>query len=192
MLDRPADLVFLDCETLGLDPAAPIWEFAAVRREVDGDFVCNTKAELLIEHDPGRWLDDPEYPQWLIDDYEKRFDAERAVPEARAAEIIASYVDDGAVVLASNPGFDMERIALLLQRNGFEPGWHYHPIDVPTLVQGYLAALHRLPERPWKSDTLSAAVGVDPADYARHTALGDVLWTVAQYDVVMDTVGGAA
>lgn len=178
------DLVFLDCETLGLDPTAPIWEFAALRREVNGSFSCDTKVELRIQHDPAKWLDDPDYPDWFKADYRDRFKRDDAMPETKAAEIIASFVD-GAVVHASNPAFDMERIALLLQRNGIEPGWHYHPIDVPTLAQGYLAARNELPERPWKSDVLSVALGVDPADYARHTAMGDVLWTVAQYDVVM-------
>lgn len=184
MTDFP-DLVFLDVETLGLKPLAPIWEFAAIRREVNGSFICNTKVELFIQHDPTGWLDDPDYPESFKADYRARFDPAKAMPESRAAEIIASYVADGAVVHASNPGFDMERIAILLARNGIEPGWHYHPIDVPTLAQGYLAARRELPEQPWKSDTLSLAAGVDPADYARHTALGDVLWTQTLYDAVM-------
>lgn len=184
-----SDLVFLDVETLGLNPAAPIWEFAAIRREVNGGFICDTKIELFIQHDPAHWLDDPEFPDSFKDDYRKRFDRETALPESAAADIIASYVKDKAVVHGSNPGFDMERIESLLSRNGITPGWHYHPIDVPTLVQGYLAAKNLLPEPPWKSDTLSAAVGVDPADYNRHTAMGDCAWTLAQYDIVMGSVG---
>lgn len=32
MADAAMDLAFLDTECLGLDPEAPIWEFAAVRR----------------------------------------------------------------------------------------------------------------------------------------------------------------
>jgi hypothetical protein len=63
--------------------------------------------------------------------------------------------------------------------------WHYHLIDVENLVAGYLAARGELIPPPWKSDQLSAAVGVDPNDFGRHTAMGDVLWTRAQWDAVM-------
>lgn len=30
------DIVFLDTETLGLDHDAPVWEFAAIRRQASG------------------------------------------------------------------------------------------------------------------------------------------------------------
>lgn len=179
-------IVFLDCETLGLDPAAPIWEFACLRRDYDEDGSYFTRTvEFFIQHDPAKWLDDPDYPDSFKQDYRDRFIREDAMPETVAASIIAAAVTD-AVVHASNPMFDMERIAVLLGRSRMAPRWHYHPVDVPTLVQGFLAARGELPEPPWKSDRLSEALGVIPADYARHTALGDVAWTVAMYDTVMD------
>ncbi|MGC7247264.1 hypothetical protein [Mycobacteroides abscessus] len=31
-----SDIVFMDTETLGLDPLAPVWEFAAIRRYENG------------------------------------------------------------------------------------------------------------------------------------------------------------
>jgi DNA polymerase III epsilon subunit-like protein len=182
MTDRP-DIVFLDIETMGLDPVAPIWEFAAIRREVNGCWCCDTKVEFFIQHDPAHWLDDPNWPDSFKQDYLARFD-ETAIPEQDAADIIASYVADGAIVHASNPAFDMERIQILLERNKMTPGWDYHPKDIPSLVEGYLSAKGRLPEERWTSNSLSTALGVDPADYARHTALGDCLWTLAQYDIV--------
>lgn len=186
MSDTP-DITFLDVETMGLDPAAPIWEFAAIRRQVTGDFTCDIWSQLFIQHDPAHWLDDPDWPDIFKADYRARFDPATAMPEAKAAEIIASYTEDGAVIHGSNPGFDMERLERLLRRNRIEPAWHYHPVDVPTLAQGYLAARRELPPKPWKSDTLSLAAGIDPADYERHTALGDVRWTQALYDTVMGT-----
>jgi hypothetical protein len=185
------DRVWIDTETLGLDVGAPVWEFGAVRREVtvindgfNGHKDVDTRVQILIQHDPAKWLDDADYPQSFKDDYAARYDPALAVPEREAAEIIAVYTA-GAVVHASNPAFDMERLAILLARNGIERTWHYHPIDVPTLAQGWLAAKGRLPDPPWKSDSLSLAVGVDPAKYARHTALGDVEWTVDLYDRIM-------
>lgn len=38
---------------------------------------------------------------------------------------------------------------------------------------------------PWKSDALSRAVGVDPEQFDRHTALGDAYWAKAIYEAVM-------
>ena len=103
-----------------------------------------------------------------------------------AAERVAAIVKDGAIIAGSNPAFDMERLLILMQRNRFGvPGWHYHPCDVPTMALGWLARGDGPLSRPWKSDALSRAVGVDPDDYARHTALGDVLWTRDLYDTIM-------
>lgn len=178
------DRVFLDTECLGLDPRAPIWEFAALRREQDGYVTATTQVEIFIQHDPYGWLDSPDFPESFRVDYRTRYDPDTAVPEQDAAEIIASYTTN-AVIHGSNPSFDMERLETLLRRNKIEPGWHYHPVDVPTLTQGYLAAKGKLPNPPWRSDALSIAAGVDPGKYARHTALGDVLWTAALYDMAM-------
>lgn len=41
---------------------------------------------------------------------------------------------------------------------------------------------------PWDSEAVSRAVGVNPDDFERHTAMGDVRWAMAIYDAVM---GGA-
>ena len=90
-------------------------------------------------------------------------------------------------MIGCNPGFDLDslRLAYLLRCNGFEPAWHYHPIDISSMAKGWLAAAGRLPSPPWKSDQLSLALGVDPADYPRHTAMGDARWCQAQYDAVL-------
>ena len=48
--------------------------------------------------------------------------------------------------------------------------------------------LRRMSERatpPWDSDALSRAVGVNPDDFDRHTALGDARWAKAMYEAVM-------
>lgn len=177
------DMCFLDVETLGLHPDAPIWEFAAVRREVNGSFRCDTKIQLFIEHDPADWVKD--LPPAFQDDYRTRFgDATVVVSEAKAAEVIASYLD-GAVVVGCNPGFDLERITKLLGRFGIEPGCHYHPLDIASIAIGHLAARGELFPQPWKADALANALGVVTANYERHTALGDVMWTLAQWDAVM-------
>ncbi len=109
----------------------------------------------------------------------------------------------GAVV-----SFDAERLWRLLRANGECPMWHYHLIDVEALAAGYVSAqsegegadgtrgtirverpdgtINNIDGRPpWKSDDLSRAVGVDPDDFDRHTALGDARWAKAIYVAVM-------
>jgi DNA polymerase III epsilon subunit-like protein len=104
----------------------------------------------------------------------------------------------GAVV-----SFDEERLRRLLRSLGVLHRWHYHVIDVEALAIGYLHGLNRhghssascvegycvsddeLPGLPWKSDDLSAALGIKVSDEDRHTALGDARWARAIYDAIM-------
>lgn len=177
------DITFLDVETLGLDPDAPIWEFAAVRRRKGlPDHTIN----FLVEHDPGDWVQT--LPAAFQDDYRTRFHDSTAVTEGTAATEI-HFATNGAILVGCNPGFDIERLTKLLQRNGIEPAWHYHPLDIASAAIGYLAGKGFPPQQPWKSDQLADMVGITTANYQRHTALGDVLWTAAQWDQIMS--GGA-
>lgn len=169
--------VFLDTETLGLKRRAPIWEFAAVRIESDG--TMSQREHFQIQHDPYRdgvdWVES--LPDRFARDYLNRYDEGDAVPASQAAAVIAEIVQNDAVIAGSNPAFDMERLGDLLDRYGITPGWHHHPHDVPTMAVGWLAGQGRPMRRPWKSDAVSAACDIDPADYDRHTAMGDVEWT---------------
>ncbi|BDY33182.1 3'-5' exoribonuclease [Mycolicibacterium mageritense] len=188
------DYVFLDTETLGLDPAAPVWEFAAVRRFADGS---EDKTEFQIRHDPAHWLDQlAEQPngQQFVDDYANRYDHRDAASEFDAA-VMMNIVTRGAVVIGCNPSFDLERIARLLRKHGMEPDWHYRPVCVTTFAA---AALHVCADAlgipiskseivlalPWSSDEVSRSIGVNPDDYDRHTAIGDVRWALAQWDAI--------
>lgn len=177
--------VFLDTETLGLPRVAPIWEFAAIRVDDDGTEVAREHFQIL--HNPN--LCGTHWPSTLPDeffeDYVDRYDPSTALEPGEAARRIAAIVDGRATIAGSNPGFDMERITDLLDEYGLEPGWHYHPLDVPTIVVGWLSARGELMPRPWKSDALSAAAGIDPNEFDRHTALGDVLWARALHGAVV-------
>lgn len=175
------DIVFLDCETLGLDKQAPIWEFAAVRVTSDGREIA--RDTFQIKHEPGRFLET--FDEWFRKDYEARYRADSAIYPWEAVPRIDQLTDAGATVAGSNPMFDMERIELLMRHYGTEPGWYYHPKDIPNVVEGFLAGRRALPDPPFKSNSLSLALGIDPADFARHSAMGDVEWTLAQWRYVM-------
>lgn len=180
------DIVFLDTETLGVHIDAPIWELAAIRRDADG---TETQLHMFIQHHPRPWIDDPKFPDSFKDDYRARYDERSSWSDDEAAWRLEEFMSGRPHVVGAVPNFDTERIAhQLLRPNDIQEPWHYHLIDVENLAVGYLSALGQLIEPPYKSDALSAAIGVDPDQFDRHTALGDVLWVKAQFDAIM---GGA-
>lgn len=185
-------ICILDTETLGLDPAAPIWEFAAITRDEDGH---EDHAEFQIRHDPADWL--YTLDEQFQDDYQARYSLTDAIDPNVAAYMI-HLVTRGRVIIGCNPSFDLERIGQLFIDHGRTPAWHYRPLCVTTLAAGALHAAkdvyHGRPgftdytaellALPWSSDRISKAIGVDPDDYPRHTAMGDVEWVAAQYDSI--------
>lgn len=180
------DLLFLDTETLGIDPYAPIWELAALRR--DETTVEETELHMLVQHtDADKWL--AELPEQFRADYLTRYSADNAVTIDEAVERLVSFASGRPLLIGSNPGFDSERIRRQwLEQRGVSEPWYYHLEDIASIVKGYLAARKALDFTMVKSDTMSKAIGVDPDDYDRHTAMGDVLWTRDQWDVVMRDV----
>lgn len=183
-----SDLVFMDTETLGLDIDAPIWEFAAVRRNFyDGGVVKEQELHIFIHHYAKPWLEGPDaLPEEFAADYHKRFNPGEAYGKSGAAEVIAGFLSGRPHIVGAVPDFDTSRIRHQLLAPAHIPDpWHYHLIDVENVVVGFLAGRSMLMQPPWKSDDLSAAIGVDPAQFERHTAMGDVRWTMAQYDAVM-------
>lgn len=192
-------LVFLDTETTGLSLDDDIWEFAAIRREEDGS---ESELHLFIAHDPAKC---ERLPESFRKDHIARFPDSVCMgslrggsvqPSEAAAHIVRLFADRPHVVGAV-PNFDTERLALLLRRYGFEPGWHYHLIDVENLAVGFLAGeIHAeqiyglnprrsVPGLPWDSDELSRRVGIDPpGEGERHTAMGDARWAMRLYDAI--------
>jgi hypothetical protein len=208
MTHQPAPLVFTDVETTGLNPAHHVaWEIAVIRRDPDGTrtehlWQIRLDADDLTAADPkalqiNRYferskpfpapytaaslsLGGPPGTRWLPDGgLEDELDA----------------VLGGAVIVGSNPDFD---VRFLAETIGAEPGtapWHYRPLDVATLAAGALrgrgqtesgltpAEYDALLTPPYSSRALSRALGVEPpGPGVAHTALGDARWAEAVYD----------
>ena len=179
-------LVFLDCETLGLDITDPIWEVAAIRREPDG---TETRHHWHVGGEFGQPVTPaPDFPERFRADFDRRYGVDQPIePWPYVASQLELLFHDRPHVVGAVPNFDTERIARQLDVDG----WHYHLIDVENLAVGYLSGRGEpLPPLPWNSDDLSRAIGINPDDYRRHEAMADVEWARDIYDRV--TNGGAS
>lgn len=197
-----APVAFVDTETLGLDADhQPVWEVGLI-------LPGGTERVWQVEVTP-RQIDLAHPIALEIGRFHERYGIERSPdrPEHVARDLSALIPKDchlaGAVV-----SFDEERLRRLLWAHGYAVPWHYHLIDVEALAAGHIAgswaacnelrtgcenhhgdgpdaAEFEVAIPPWDSHALSAACGVDPDDFDKHTALGDARWARAIYQAVM-------
>jgi hypothetical protein len=179
-------LVFLDTETTGLDPDRhQIWDLAFIRDDVEHEYRFEPD---LTKADPMALKIGRYYERTLELDWKWNGRAER-VPDT-AAEIARLLY--GRHIVGAVPSFDDGFLKRFMLANGQAVStWHYHLIDVEALAVGFLANREShdegapMPSPSWKSDELSNALGVDPDEFDRHTALGDARWVKSQYEAVM-------
>ncbi len=176
-------IAFVDTETTGLDPDRhEIWEVGLIVNDVEYSW------QLQVD------LGQAEAIALRISGFHDRYDF--ATLGSHLWDFATDFADytRGCHLAGAVISFDEERLRKLLRRNGACPEWHYHLIDVEALAVGYLAgqghvhpgdevACHR--QLPWDSEALSIALGVDPTEFDRHTALGDARWAKAVYEAVM-------
>lgn len=191
-----APIAFLDVETTGLHPTEhDIWEVGLI---LDPPTPVLFAQQLGFMFEPaGEYL--WQLPVSLakadliglnIGQFNTRYKpADTTDPGHFAYQF--SQLTWGRHIIGAVPSFDTERLGTLLRANGQAAGWHYQPIDFETLIVGWLRAQGSrlqdgdLLELPWNSNDLSRAVGVDPTQFDRHTALGDCQWAKACWHAVM-------
>lgn len=180
--ERTSDIVFVDTECTGLRPGDEIWEFAGLRRYLDGS---SSWLHMLIEHDEMRaatGLPEPFRSQYLA----RRGSPEERWPRKRAAIAIAEFLSGDAVMVGAVPTFDSLHLTMLLRQYGILAPHLYAVIDVEALAAGSLTRAGRRVRIPLNGEQLSRDLGVDPSRYERHTAVGDVKWVRALYDRITD------
>ena len=182
-------LLFLDCETTGLDPLLHVpWEIAAVRAEhtTDGRLVRLGSTEHFVKLTPQQ-VEVATPIAMEIGGFEKRYMASEAYLPGYSADAVDKLCDNKPHLVGAVPTFDDRRVGDLMRRCGVTPRWHYHLIDIEALAVGYLVGGEEKNfDNGWKSDDLSRELGVDPDKFERHTAMGDVQWAMAQYAAIFD------
>lgn len=185
-----APLAFVDVESTGLDPDVhEIWEVGLILRDSEG---IEVERSWQLPVDLGR-ADPMALKIGRFHERRSGWAGSLCWPDTFAREFADLTV--GAHLVGAVVSFDEERLRKLLRANSQCPMWHHHLIDVEALAVGWLAAAYD-PETPvppsmdkcrppWKSDELSLAVGIDPANFDRHSALGDAQWARAIYDAIM-------
>ena len=210
-------ILFIDTETTGVHPRRKVWEIAMIRRDENGEKETVFFVEVdLSDADPfglniGRFYERHPEGRRISGRTPTSFTPGLPPLPAASQEWAArevARVTHGAHLVGAVPNFDAETLAPLLREHRLIPAWHYHLIDVEALAVGYVSgvAARAIDEAkmrgeaapnidwsksapPWNSNDLSRAVGVDPEQFDRHTALGDAKWARAIYDAV--TKGGS-
>lgn len=206
----PHPVCFIDTETTGLDPRRhEIWEVAIVLpdgSEWDWQLPVDLSRADSIALNIGQFHQRRWQSACRTD--EQGF-AKRNRTELSDFASAFAHLTRGLHLAGACVSFDADRLWRLLRANGECPMWHYHLIDVEALASGWVSAqcagkandgvsrgtvrverpdgtVNNIDGRPpWKSDDLSRAVGINPDDFDRHTALGDARWAKAIYEAVM-------
>jgi DNA polymerase III epsilon subunit-like protein len=203
-------LCFIDTETTSLRPDRRAWEIGLIVRRIAAP--DHEQSWFIDTGDLD--LGNADLMSLKIGRFHERHPAHShgggnpKQRHGREADVLAEveHLTRGAHLAAAVVSFDAEVLAARMRAHGICPSWHYHLIDVEALAVGHLSAMAAVCERrapseipgpergaelralaspPWKSDDLSAALGVTVSDEDRHTALGDARWAKAIYDAVI-------
>ena len=200
-------LCFIDTETTSLRPDRRAWEVGLIVREPG---VADVEHQWFV-HDSDLDLGNADVMSLRIGrfyDRHPQYAADRTpihgvnIYSERVALTEIDQLTRGAHLVGAVVSFDADVLGQRMRANGICPSWHYHLIDVEALAVGCLAGrgwpldhwgdpegetarMFDPRALPWKSDDLSAALGVTVSEEDRHTALGDAKWCRDIFDAVM-------
>jgi hypothetical protein len=201
--------IIADCETTSLaaDYASGrgvIWELALIERDTGREHLWRMKPDLA-KADPGaltvgRYYErtagmckicgSPDRAHDLAQVPPLRHDSpEWSSPSAVAAEVAPLLHD--VTLIAANPAFDAGFLAAFLNHYGQAATWNYRLRDIGSMAWAWLQGGHlphhlATPAMDAGSDDFAAALGVDPAGFERHSALGDCRLVAAMLAVIED------
>lgn len=194
-------LTFVAAKATGLDPAQhEIWELAIIRREDDTEteHVWQLPVDLTVadplELEASRFAD-RRWPDQRHPACDRTFIRPRVVADEdleRWSHVIEDLTSATVVVVTGSGAPHLDLLRRLLQDNGACPRWHT-PVDATLLAAGWVVGsgyVADLADPPWNLSELSRMVGVEPAEFERHTALGIARWTRAIYDATTRTRRG--
>lgn len=190
--------IIIDTETTGLDPERhEIWELACIERDPDGTHPGHLwrMEPDLSKADPaalrvGRYYERTRlmrYTDQRLHDLAGKNPARPGYwtePKTLAPEV-ARYLDD-VTLIAANPAFDAGFLAAFLRSQGHAATWHYRLRDIGSMAWAWLRhqCAADFPAMDASTDLMATALGVDPAAFDRHSALGDCLLVAAMLDVI--------
>lgn len=195
MLHIDRKLVFLDIEATSLSilTARP-WEIAMIERWPNG---AERRTWVMVSDVDTRDADPESLRFGRFEERHVRDGRYRWLSEEMAALWVARRLCEDRVlgrpmVVGSNvAGYDLPILAAMLDRHGYVPEWHHHPIDLVTWTQAREAhsPFGTVGLRSHGSYDLSELAGVPrPAADVAHTAMGDAVWARAWWDWVKGVI----
>ena len=206
--------IILDTETTSLTPdyttgAGVIWELAMIERDCGAERVWRMQPNRRMADEKalavGRYDERTEgmrHATTMEASFSGIFDVTTGPQFWSSPAELAPHVAgllQGATLVAANPAFDTGFLSAFLAANGCEPTWHYRLRDIGSMAYGWLVGrnIHEYAEQTGRfplppidasTDEFAKALGVDPGQFDRHTALGDCRLVAAMLDVI----GGGA
>jgi len=189
-------LVFLDCETTGLDPArAEMWEVGAIARYGTPDQGLYIETEhhwfLRVNH-----LETADQAALDMSGYYTRHpegdNEDPLAPEKDKVRVTAPFtfaqefelLTRGATLVGANVRFDERFLGDYLRAHHRLPSWHFRMCDVEAMTQGYMGLT-----KPTGLAKCANLLEI-PNEYDAHTALDDAKLARDVYDAVVNDVFG--
>ena len=147
-----------------------------------------TRAEVDARYGPHAWSVTRRTNLWNLARVRSR-DCHWSDPADLAGVLVENFLQD-ATIVGAVPSFDAGFLSAFLAHHGQDPKpWHYRLRDIGSMAWAWLQAHHLPHHLPAPSmdagtDDLARAMGIEPGDFERHSALGDCRLVAAMLDVI--------